>query len=187
MDTGTHTLAATDPWMDRTCWPVAYKNVRRDILQALAEMLDLYCRPSDHFLGQGPSDTDEDLSSPWQDEQKIWCLMGAVDRILDRCEETMRHTSRSLLCWLRSTNPPVCYSKPFTLVALETSTKEYRKLFKRFVVFIFRASRMSADLPRQLTGIRFSKKQLRQFEGIWEHKVWSEVDLTQGRWPIRYC
>src|SRR6187402_299577 len=72
-DTGTRTLAATGPWMDRTRWPITYQNVRRDI-------------------GQGLRDSDKNLWSCWQDEQKISCLMGAVDRMLDRCEETMQHT-----------------------------------------------------------------------------------------------
>jgi hypothetical protein len=41
---------------------------------------------------------------------------------------------------------------------------------------------MPADLPRQLTGIRFSKKQPRQLEEIWEHRAWSDVDLDRGTW-----
>jgi hypothetical protein len=102
--------------------------------------------------------------------------------MLDRCEETMRKTSRSLLCWLRSTRPQACYPKPFTPVALDASKRKYRQLFKRFVAFKFRAFLMPADLRRKLTGIRFSKKQLRQLEEIWEHRAWSEVDLDRGTW-----
>jgi hypothetical protein len=139
------------------------------MLLALADMPNLHCRRSDHYLGQGPGDGAEALWSRGPDEQKISCLMGAVDRMLDRCEETMRNTSRSLLCWLRSTKPQACYPKPFTLVALEASERKY-------------AFRMPADLRRQLTGIRFSKKQLRQLEEIWEHRAWSEVDLDRGIW-----
>jgi hypothetical protein len=157
-DTGTYTLAATGPWMDCTCWPITYQNVRRDILQALADMPDLRCRTSDHFLGQGPTNSDEALCSQWQDEQKILCLIGAVDRMLNRCEETMRHTSRSLLCWLRSTKLKACYPKLFTPVALETSRRKYRQLFKRLVAFKFRVFRIPVDLRQQLAGICFNKK-----------------------------
>jgi hypothetical protein len=53
-DTGVHTLVATRPWMDRTRWPITYRNVRRDVLLALADMPNLRCRRSDHYLGQGP-------------------------------------------------------------------------------------------------------------------------------------
>jgi hypothetical protein len=150
-------------------WPITYRNVQRVILLALADMPNLHCRRSDHYLGQGLGDGAEALWMP--DEQKSSCLIEAMDRMLDRCEETMRNTSRSLLCWLRSTKPQACYPKPFILVALEASERKYRQLFKCFVVFKFRAFRMPADLPRQLTGIRFSKKQLRQLEEIWEHRA----------------
>jgi hypothetical protein len=33
--------------------------------------------------------------SPRQDEQKIGTLLLLVDRMLDRCEETVRHTGRT--------------------------------------------------------------------------------------------
>jgi hypothetical protein len=103
--------------------------------------------------------------------------------MLDRCEEILRRTGRSLLCWLRSTKPDTCYPKLFTPVALEVSKKKYRQLFKRFVAFKFRAFYMPPDLRRQLTGIRFTKKQLQQLEVMWEHKAWGEVDFARGICP----
>ena len=103
--------------------------------------------------------------------------------MLDRCEETMQHTGRTLLCWLRSTKPQTCYPKPFTLVALKSSKKKYRQLLKRFFVLIFRCYRIPVNTRHRLTGIRFKKEQLRQIRAIWEHRVWSDGDLAQGRWP----
>jgi hypothetical protein len=69
------------------------------------------------------------------------------------------------------------------LVALKSSKKKYRQLLKRFFVLIFRCYRIPVNIRRRLTGIRFKKEQLRQIGAIWEHKVWSESDLAQGRWP----
>jgi hypothetical protein len=168
--------------MNRTRWPITYDGVRRDVLQALAELPGPLSYATDHIL-QRSHNADIDILSPRQDEQKIASLMTAVDRMLDRCEETMQHTGRTLLCWLRSTKPYNCYPKPFTLVGLEASKKKYRRFWKRFVAFKFRAYRIPRDVCRQITGIRFSKKQLNQLKSIWEHRAWSEIGPAQGIWP----
>lgn len=126
----TLTLAGTRPWMERTRWETTYQGFRRDILQSLAEMPRNSSR-ADHILGRSPNPTDPNLVSPREDEVKIALLTVAVDHMLDRCEETMQHTGRTLLCWLRSTKHQTCYPKPFTLVALESSKRKYRQLWKR--------------------------------------------------------
>lgn len=157
--------------MERTRWAITYNRVYRDVLQALAEVPSSPARAADHFLGQGIQDTDPDVLSTRQDEQKIDSLMTAVDCMLNRCEETVQHTGRTLLCWLRSTKPYTCYPKPFTLVALESSKKKYRRLWKSFIAFSFRVYRMPRELRRQITGIRFSRKQLSQLQAIWDNKA----------------
>lgn len=111
--------------------------------------------------------------------------MTAVERMLDRCEETVQYTGRVLLCWLRSTKPHDCYPKPFTLVSLKTSKKKYLRYFQRFIAFVFRAFRMPSGTRRDLIGVRFTKKQLEQLEVIWSHKAWENKDLAQGLWPKR--
>ena len=179
-DTGPETLATTRPWMERTRWAITYNGVRRDVLQALAEVPSAPPYTTDHFLGHGTHDIDPEILSPRQDEQKIAALMTAVDLMLDRCEETMQHTSRILLCWLRSTKPHTCYPKPFTLVALESSKKKYRRLWKSFIAFIFCAYRMPRDVRREVTGIRFSRKKLSQLQTIWEQEALSDINFAQG-------
>lgn len=168
--------------MERTRWETTYQGFRRDLLLDLAEMPQ--ASPSTHYsLGPGPKPMDPELVSPRDDEAKIALLLVAVDRVLDRYEETMQHTGRTLLCWLRSTKPQTCYPKPFTLVGLKSSQRKNRQLWKRFFAFVFRASRMSVDARRHLTGIRFKRGQLRQIRAIWDHQAWTNVDLAQGRWP----
>lgn len=51
-DTGSKTLVALRPWMDRTRWAITYDGVRRDILVDLAEMP---YGGADHALGERPS------------------------------------------------------------------------------------------------------------------------------------
>jgi TATA-binding protein-associated factor Taf7 len=42
---------------------------------------------------------------------------------------------------------------------------------------------MPQKMRRQITGIRFSKKQLSQMQAIWDHEVWSKTDLVRSIWP----
>jgi hypothetical protein len=164
------TLAGTRPWIERTRWEITYQGFRRDILRSLTEM-PWGSPPTDHVLGPSSNPADPEFVSPQDDEAKIALLIVAVDHMLDRCEETMQHTGRTPLCWLRSTKPQTCYPKPLTLVALKSSKKKYRQFPKRCLALAFRAYRMPSDARRRLTGIRFKKEQLRQMRGIWEHRA----------------
>ena len=175
------TLAGIRPWMERTRWETIYHGYRHDILKNLTVMPQHF--PSArHAFGFGFDSTDPELVSPHRDQATIALLTKAVDHILDRCEDTMLHTGRTLLCWLRSTKPQTCYPKPFALVALDSSKKKYRQLLKRFFAFVFRAFRIPVGVRHRLLGIRFRKKQIRQMRIIWEHRAWSNSDLARGRW-----
>ncbi|KAI3573173.1 hypothetical protein IWW34DRAFT_757208 [Fusarium oxysporum f. sp. albedinis] len=73
---------------------------------------------------------------------------------MDRCEETVHSTSRSLLCWLKSNHPYMPYSKPFTLVKHASSTTRYRLLLKKALAFCFRAYRMYAKHRESRAAVR---------------------------------
>ncbi|KFA55189.1 hypothetical protein S40293_09892, partial [Stachybotrys chartarum IBT 40293] len=73
-----------------------------------------------------------------EDEGKITGILQAIDAVLDRCEEIVRHTSRNILCWLKSTRPRSSYPKPFSLICHDSTTKKYRWVWKRALVFAIR-------------------------------------------------
>uniref|UniRef100_A0A093VY56 Uncharacterized protein n=2 Tax=Talaromyces marneffei PM1 TaxID=1077442 RepID=A0A093VY56_TALMA len=104
----------------RTGWEQTYDGLHRDLLRRLTEMPLPYNRRQDHQLWSSPGEAD--LMSPAADEQVIWRIVHAVDSMLDRCEETMQHTSQPILCWLRTFQPSPCYLKPFVFLARSTST-----------------------------------------------------------------
>ncbi|KAH7460546.1 hypothetical protein FOMA001_g19484 [Fusarium oxysporum f. sp. matthiolae] len=109
--------------------------------------------------------------------------MSAIDAVMDRCEQTARTTSRSLLCWLRSVRPYVCYVKPFTFVGKAESRKKYIRLLKRFIAMVFRAYNLPADIRRRRAGIRFKKAQIRQISALWNHEIWKHSNaLADGFW-----
>jgi hypothetical protein len=39
---------------------------------------------------------------------------------------------------------------------------------------------MPRDVRREITGIRFSRKQLSQLQAIWEHEAMSDIDFARG-------
>ncbi|KAJ0127598.1 Class E vacuolar protein-sorting machinery protein HSE1 [Fusarium oxysporum f. sp. albedinis] len=125
----------------------------------------------DYVLGQGPSRGDPDIVSPWQDEQKIACIVSALEHVLDRCEMTARHTGRSLLCWLRSSRLESCGQNPFTLLAEDT--------------FVIRGHRMPTSVRESETKIRLDVEHSKQLQRIWEHQVWAAIDVSRGFWPAR--
>lgn len=94
-------------------------------------------------------------------------LIDAMDRAFDRCEETLNRTSGSILCWLHTYHGTRFYPKPFKRLFREASRQKYRRLWKKFIVFIFRAYRMARRLRRAVLGMRFTKEQLKQLKIVW--------------------
>ena len=74
-----------------------------------------------------------------------------------------------MLCWLRSTRPLACYTKPFLLVGSNSSAKRYRRLFKQCIAFALRVYRMAPETRANLVGNRLSRKQLRLLWILWNH------------------
>ncbi|KAH7463500.1 hypothetical protein BFJ68_g17307 [Fusarium oxysporum] len=92
------------PWIERTGWDKTYRGRSRDVLDALAAV-SFSQGSGPHILGrQGTNGLHEDIVSAAEDERKIAAVLNALDALLDRCEETACKTSRSILCWLRSTH-----------------------------------------------------------------------------------
>ncbi|KAE8551310.1 hypothetical protein EYB25_005194 [Talaromyces marneffei] len=139
----TRSFESLRPWIERTGWEQTYDGLHRDLLRRLTEMPLLYDSCQDHRLWSSPGEAD--LVSPAADERVIWRIAHAVDSMLDRCEETMRHTGRPILCWLRTLQLSPCYPKPFVFLARSASTSRYRRIWKRFMVFLFRCFRLGAE------------------------------------------
>ncbi|KAH8658925.1 hypothetical protein BGZ61DRAFT_567505 [Ilyonectria robusta] len=161
---GEDTFAATSVWMDRTQWPAIFHDSRRDILRALTQLPDHRTLTVDYVLGQAPNEEEPDVVSPWQDEQKIACILSALEHVLERCETTARHTSRTLLCWLRSPKLETCGQNPFTLPAERSSRQRYWKLWKRFIAFVIRGYRMPTWIRESETKIRLDEEHSRQLQ-----------------------
>ncbi|KAH7231260.1 uncharacterized protein BKA55DRAFT_582081 [Fusarium redolens] len=195
MGRNTQSTRFTDlkPWLERTGWEQTFQGVDRELLKnltavpSLATLRQGLVLKSNRNLPVNPH-SDEQTTSSADDERRIAALMSAVDAVMDRCEQTARTTSRSLLCWLRSVRPHACYVKPFTFVGKAASRKKYIRLLKRFIAMIFRAYNLSADVRRRRAGIRLKKAQIRQILAIWNHEIWKQPDaLAEALWQSTNC
>ncbi|KAL9566932.1 hypothetical protein ACKAV7_008701 [Fusarium commune] len=181
------TYAEQRPWLERTRWEITYRNRDRSLHRCLIQTpyLSSYSRPdAPPYLLASTARVPSlfaDIVSPHEDEMKIIGILNAVDVVMDRCEETVRSTSRNLLCWLKSNHPNISYSKPFTLVKHASSTTKYRSLLKKALAFCFRAYRMDAKQRERLIGVRFNKKLYRFLDAIWHHKGLAHDSLVAGR------
>ncbi|KAH7231630.1 uncharacterized protein BKA55DRAFT_524254, partial [Fusarium redolens] len=181
MDSGS--FATTSIWMERTQWQAIYKGARRDILRASTRLPDRRALAIDYFLGQGTQESCSDIISSSEAEQKISCILGALDIVVDRCENTIRRTSRFLLCWLNSTRLQYFHERPFSLVAEKSTERKYRNVQKRLLAFAFRTHMMTARVKRECVRFQLSEDLSSQLQVIWEHKVWKLFDWSRGSWP----
>ncbi|KAH7463312.1 hypothetical protein FOMA001_g18009 [Fusarium oxysporum f. sp. matthiolae] len=180
MDSGS--FATTSIWMERTWWQDIYKGARRDILRASTRLPDRRALAIDCFLGQGNQESDPNIVSSSEAEQKISCILEALGIVVDRCEDTISRTSRFLLCWLNSTRHQHFHERPFSLVAEKSTEKKYRNVQKRLLAFAFRTHMMTAR--KDCVRFQLSEYLTSQLQIIWEHKVWQLFDWCRGSWPI---
>ncbi|EXM14128.1 hypothetical protein FOTG_17456 [Fusarium oxysporum f. sp. vasinfectum 25433] len=182
--TGTDTFPATSLWLDRTQWPSIYQGSRRDVLQALTRLPNRHSLNADYVLGQGTLQGAPNLISPREDEQKISCIMRALDSVIDRCEDTVRGTSHNLLCWLLSSRLQSRREFAFNLVVERSSEIRYRRTQKQFLAFVLRMYGMPGDARREMVNVKIKPGMIAQLDRIWEHNIWNYFDLSKGTWPV---
>lgn len=165
-------IRATDPeiddpafisnWMRRTDWARILHGADRRFLSRLTEspVTDGDGLELGH-LG------DEVVWSRVDDESKLVAIGHAVDRFLDRCEDTGRHTDHSLRCWLRSQIPRRPYKAPFELPARATTRTRYHLLWKRLMYCAFRLSRLDPAVCTAVIGTALSETQRTAIERVW--------------------
>ncbi|KAF4946561.1 hypothetical protein FGADI_11075 [Fusarium gaditjirri] len=165
-DLGSDALASTGLWPKRTQWRVIFKNARHDILRAMTRLPDRYSLMSDYVMAH-----------------KISCTMKALDLVIDRCENTVRYTSRTLLCWLSSPKLHIYCESPFCLMAEKSSETRYRVLQKRVFAFVIRLHRMSNGLQREAGNFWLNTVLPARLERLRSHNVSDMFDVSRGLWP----
>ncbi|KAG7408747.1 hypothetical protein Forpe1208_v012128 [Fusarium oxysporum f. sp. rapae] len=161
-------------WMRRTDWDRIFENAECSLLISLA----LLPSPSPQKLYLGTYNRKE-LSSSRADEHKLMAIVSALDRLFDRCGETVRFTDTSVRRWLRGRFPDRPYKTPFELVS-PSSERLYRREFKRCICFWLRLWRLPISIARGVSGRSISKLQRRMLGELWLDPCWEE-NLTSER------
>ncbi|KAH8686644.1 hypothetical protein GQ44DRAFT_631729, partial [Phaeosphaeriaceae sp. PMI808] len=123
IDTSSSDMALNTNWMRRTQWAETFAGADRKLLVQLAQI---------------------------PHEFKLRHIVTALDRVFDRCEDTVRHTDVSIRCLLRSSYPDRTYKAPFELVGRKATTEGYRRLFKKAVCFCVRFWRLGRSARQNL-------------------------------------
>lgn len=156
-------------WMRGTGWQETFSRARRNMLVTLSEMP----WTSGQRFGLGVYDGEE-LYSSVGDECKLASIIAALDRLFDRCGETVRYTDVSVRRWLRGRFPDRPYKAPFELVMRPTSERQYRSEFKRCACFWLRILRLPPSVARSITGRPLSGMQRRMLEQLWFDPIWDK-------------
>ena len=73
-----------------------------------------------------------------EDEQRLALIVAALDRVFDKCEDTIRYIDVSIRCWLRRQYFDRSYKAPFELVGRKATIDRYRRLLIKGIYFCVR-------------------------------------------------
>ncbi|KAG4277085.1 hypothetical protein FPRO04_14179 [Fusarium proliferatum] len=160
-------------WMRRTSWDETLSQARRDMLLTLSEVPLTTGQPFWIGIHDG-----EQIRSSVKDEYKLAIIVQALDRLLDRCADTVMHTDVSVRRWLRGRFPDRPYKAPFELVMRSASESQYRKEFKRCLCFWLRVLQLPKSVVPSIIGRGLSESQREMLEQLWSDPVWKDQPPT---------
>jgi hypothetical protein len=149
-------------WMRRTGWKKLLPGTNQSILVALSRPPT--ARADGFNVGNIPG---EEIVFSAADERKLAVVSVTIDRFLDRCEDTLRHTDHSLRCCLRSHYPGRSYKSPFELPSCDSTRARYRSLWKRMVYFCIRIHLLGEGVHKDALQLPFSVDLQLPTEGLW--------------------
>lgn len=173
--TGSLDMAVNTNWMRRTGWNETFAGANRKLLVELVQMP----RGRGQRINLGTYD-DTVLCSCEEDERKLALIVSALDRVFDRCEDTVRHTDVSIRCWLRGQYFDRPYKAPFELVGRKATTGRYRRLLVKCICFCVRLWRLDEGARERLLGRPLTRTQRQFLAQLWSNDVWSLLPAAQA-------
>ena len=80
----------------------------------------------------------QEVKASAEEERRLQCITNTMHAMFERAQQTVQHTSRHLLCWVRSHCPDQPYRKPFQLVGRDSSLSKYVRVWKRSISTLVR-------------------------------------------------
>lgn len=179
--------ASCDDWLGRTRWKTTFRNTTLSTLTSLAELphpgWPLSLPPL--FDGEEAEEEESPSETPFADERKILVMLSALDRLFDRCDDTLRHTKLPIRLWLRSTSPHRLRNTSLESIRPEARARRYRDEMKRFLCFWLRAWRLGVKGSEKgwelegLGGRVIQPSQLQALKELWWDFTW-EKEREEG-------
>ena len=118
-------------WLCTSEWPRWFHNRPLHIIAAASKTpsVQISAYSIGHWAG-------EELISLASHESALRTLMSLTDCVLERCEETLQSTPRSLRCWIKSSGPSVS-PRPFEALQRNCSCQKYYKYLETVLVLHF--------------------------------------------------
>ena len=151
-------------WLRTSEWPRWFQNRPLHVIVAASSTPSIQDLP----LSLG-SWAGEELISPAVQEAVLRKLVGVTDYVLQRCEETLRSTPRSLRCWIKSSTTNV-FPRPFEELQRESSRQKYYRTCRRFVCYVFRShlvTRACGLSLYEILGLQLSRDQIRMIDFVY--------------------
>lgn len=133
-------------------------------------------------LGQGVAEGDADFISSQTSEERIACVMKAVDLVINRCERTALQTSRLIRCWIVTSRTMKYNSRSFQVMTERSTRRRYRDSWKKFIAFLIRSHHLPTE-AKQETGILIPDEIVQLLLELVQHQIWGMFDASEGEWP----
>jgi hypothetical protein len=59
------------------------------------------------------------MVSSVDNERKIIVIVATIEKVVERCKQIVRTTSRTIFCWLQNVHSQGCYTKLFIFISKE--------------------------------------------------------------------
>ncbi|KAJ9636434.1 hypothetical protein H2199_000585 [Coniosporium tulheliwenetii] len=176
-DTGIDDLTLTSNWMRRTGWARTFRGADRVVLRRLT--LAPHSNGLTLTLGRHG---DREVESGASDERRLLVIGRALDAFFDRCEDTVRFTDHSILCWLRGHFPDRPFKAPFQLPGRNPTKLRYRSLWKRLTYFAIRLFRLDPTIRKEILSFELTPEQSAPIAKLWDDGWWDR-NMTAATRP----
>ncbi|KFZ25502.1 hypothetical protein V502_00026, partial [Pseudogymnoascus sp. VKM F-4520 (FW-2644)] len=175
-------------WLRTSEWPQWFRNRPLHVIVAASKAPST--QVTAYSLGNWAG---EELISPASQEAVLRRLTSLTEHALQRCEETLQSTPRSLRCWVKSSTAS-SFPRPFETVQQSKTRKRYYQYWNRFLCYIFRAhliSRAYGMKMQEVFGLELSNPQTKMIDfvyaaatGLDSHDIGAFNVLTENMFQL---
>jgi hypothetical protein len=162
-DTDIDQAEMVDPWLHITKWPSKFGSRPRSLILMTAKLPFRY---STHHRYLGTWNGAEVLSD-MEDERRIWKILLAGRKMLNRCLWTLDDTPKTFRCCIKTTSESRLYYKPLERLQRKTSEATYCSMWMKLLTYVFRVWRLGADLNNEVYQLSLRPTEKKTMRKIW--------------------